>query len=68
VPQTLGTRLAFIWYVFGVFSGAAVNAVTERTFSPLRSSIAGVRALRNDYAGSTFLSSTADSQPRAHRT
>ena len=68
VPQTLATRLAFAWYVTGVFVGATLNTVTERTLAPLRSAIAGLRALRTDYAGSTFLSSAADSQPRARRT
>jgi GT2 family glycosyltransferase len=67
LPQTLTTRLAFAWYVTGVFTGAAFNAVTERTSAPLRSAVAGLRALRTDYAGSTFLSSP-DSRPHSRRT
>jgi GT2 family glycosyltransferase len=55
LPKTLATRLAFGWYVAGVFTGAVVNAAIERTLDPLRSAMAGVRALRTDYAGSTFL-------------
>jgi peptidoglycan-N-acetylglucosamine deacetylase len=55
VPKTLAARLAFAWYVTGVFVGAAVTGLTGRTLSPLRSALAGVRALRTDHAHSAFL-------------
>jgi GT2 family glycosyltransferase len=55
LPRTLAVRLAFGWYVVGVFAGAAVSAVAARTLAPLRSAVAGLRALRTDHAGSTFL-------------
>lgn len=64
VPKTLATRLALAWYVTGVFTGAAINAVAERTLAPLRSAMAGVRALRTNYAGSPFLDPAAADQPR----
>jgi GT2 family glycosyltransferase len=55
LPKTLTTRLAFGWYVLGVFSGAVLGAVRDRTSAPLASALAGVRAWRTDYAGSSFL-------------
>jgi GT2 family glycosyltransferase len=55
LPKTTATRLAFAWYITGVVVGAAVNALLERSLAPLRSALAGVRAVRSDYAGSTFL-------------
>jgi hypothetical protein len=51
----MANRLAFAWYVVGVSTGAVVNAIGERTLQPLRSVLAGLRALRTDHAGSTFL-------------
>jgi GT2 family glycosyltransferase len=56
LPRTLATRLAFAWYVAGVFVGAAIAALRGRTLLPLRSARAGLRALRTDHAGSAFLS------------
>jgi GT2 family glycosyltransferase len=64
LPRTTATRLAFAWYVVGVFAGALVNAVTDRTLDPLRSAVAGLRALRTDHANSTFLGPVH--QPPAH--
>lgn len=58
LPKTLATRLAFAWYVVGVFAGALVNAVLARTLEPVRSAMRGARALRTDYAGSKFLAPT----------
>jgi GT2 family glycosyltransferase len=55
LPKTLATRAAFGWYVTGVFVGAAINTLSTRTLAPLRSACAGVRALRTDFAGSSFL-------------
>jgi GT2 family glycosyltransferase len=65
LPRTLGPRLAFAWYVTGVFVGAAINGVGERSVAPLRSALAGVRALRTDHADSKFLG-PAVSGPPAH--
>jgi GT2 family glycosyltransferase len=67
LPKTLATRLAFASYVLGVFTGAALNAVSDRTLDPLRSAVAGLRALRTDYAGSTFLGPAAK-EPHPHIT
>jgi len=55
LPKTPATRLAFGWYVVGIFAGAAIGAVRGRTLAPLGSALAGVRAWRTDYAGSSFL-------------
>jgi len=63
LPKTLSIRLAFRWYVVGVFAGALVNALFERSLDPLRSAAAGVRALRTDYAGSQFLGPAASEPP-----
>lgn len=63
LPKTVATRLAFTWYVVGVFTGALVSAVLRRTLDPLRSALAGVRALRTDYAGSKFLGPAASEPP-----
>ena len=57
LPRTLRTQAAFAWYVVGVFVGAVISAVQERTLDPLRSAVAGVRAVWTDYADSTFLQS-----------
>jgi GT2 family glycosyltransferase len=65
LPRTLPNRLAFGWYVVGVFVGAAVNGLGERSLAPLRSALAGLRALRTDHADSTFLG-PAVSGPPAH--
>jgi len=65
LPKTLATRLAFAWYVTGVLVGAAVAAVLQRTLAPLRSATAGLRALRTDHAGSTFLAPPQTSPPSA---
>jgi GT2 family glycosyltransferase len=66
LPRTWANRLAFAWYVVGIFAGALVNAVAERTLDPLRSAVAGVRALRTDHANSTFLGPVTASSARAH--
>jgi GT2 family glycosyltransferase len=63
LPKTLATRLAFAWYVAGVFTGAAINALGERTLEPLRSAVAGVRALRTDHEGSKFLGPAISEPP-----
>ena len=63
LPRTLGVRAAFAWYVAGVLAGAAVSAVQERTLDPLRSVIAGVRAVWTNYANSTFLNAEAVERP-----
>jgi GT2 family glycosyltransferase len=63
LPKTPGTRLAFAWYVVGVFAGAVVNALAEGSMAPLRSALAGVRALRTDHAGSTFLGPAVSEPP-----
>jgi len=55
LPRTRAIRLAFAWYVVGVFVGALVTGTRERTLQPLRSALAGLRALRTDHAGSSFL-------------
>jgi GT2 family glycosyltransferase len=63
LPRTTATRAAFAWYVVGVFLGALVNAVQERTLAPLRSAVAGVRAVWTDYADSAFLAPPSASAP-----
>jgi GT2 family glycosyltransferase len=65
LSPTLANRLAFAWYVVGVFVGAAVTTVRERTLAPLRSAVAGVRALRTDHAGSQFLAPRVSEPPAA---
>jgi GT2 family glycosyltransferase len=68
VPKTPATRLAFAWYVTGVFASAAINALRDRTLDSLRSAASGVRALHNDYASSSFLGPPADDRrPQTHR-
>jgi GT2 family glycosyltransferase len=65
LPKTLAIRLAFAWYVTGIFVGAAIAAGLQRTLDPLRSAMAGLRALRTDHAGSTFLVPPQPSPPSA---
>lgn len=55
VAKTPATKLAFAWFVVGVMLGGANAAVRTRSWAPIRSVWAGVRGVRNDYAGSTFL-------------
>ncbi len=55
LPRSVGTRAAFAWFVTGVVIAAAVAAARERTWEPLKSAVAGVRALWTDYAGTKFL-------------
>jgi GT2 family glycosyltransferase len=55
VPKTPATQLAFGWFTAGVVVGALIASVRTRSWAPLRSAWAGMRALRNDYAGSSFL-------------
>ncbi|HEU4370451.1 MAG TPA: glycosyltransferase family 2 protein [Methylomirabilota bacterium] len=63
LPKTPPIRLAFGWYVVGVFVGALVKAVAECSLDPLRSAAAGVRALRSDHAGSQFLGPAVSEPP-----
>jgi hypothetical protein len=60
LPRTFAVRAAFAWYVVGVFVGAAIVAACERTLAPLHSALAGLRALRTDHAGSSFLGPAVD--------
>jgi GT2 family glycosyltransferase len=55
LPRSVGTRAALAWFVTGVVIAAAVAAARERTWEPLKSAVAGVRALWTDYAGTKFL-------------
>ena len=55
LPRTAATRAAFAWYVAGIFAGALLSAAQERSLDPLRSAVAGVRAVWTNYAGSAFL-------------
>jgi GT2 family glycosyltransferase len=59
VAKTPTTQLAFVWFVVGVILGALNATVHTRSNAPLRSVWAGLRGVRNDYAGSTFLSPRA---------
>jgi GT2 family glycosyltransferase len=59
VRKTPVTRLAFAWFVVGVFLGAVNAALRTRSWAPFRSVWAGLRGVRNDYAGSTFLAPRA---------
>ena len=59
VPKTPSTRLAFAWFVVGVFAGAVNATLHTRSSAPFRSVWAGLRGVRNDYAGSTFLAPRA---------
>lgn len=64
LPRTLGTRLAFAWYVTGVLVSATIYSLTGHRLTPLRSALAGLRALRTNHANSTFLAPTEQSSPR----
>ncbi len=55
VTKTPAMQLAFAWFVVGVVLGALNAAVRTRSRAPLKSVWAGLRGVRNDYAGSTFL-------------
>ncbi len=55
LPKTPATRLAFAWYITGVFVSATLNAATTRTLAPLRSALAGFQSLRTNHANSPFL-------------
>ena len=59
VPKTRAMRLAFGWFVVGVILGALYAAVRTASWSPLMSVWAGLRGVRSDYAGSTFLAPRA---------
>jgi GT2 family glycosyltransferase len=63
LPKTLATRAAFAWYIVGVFIGALVSAVHERTLDPLRSAGAGVRSVWTDHADSRFLAPVNEERP-----
>lgn len=54
-PKTLINRLTFLWFVMGVSIAAAMSALRSRSRAPLRSTGAGLRNLRRDYAVSSFL-------------
>ncbi|HEV8640345.1 MAG TPA: glycosyltransferase family 2 protein [Methylomirabilota bacterium] len=56
-PKTLGNRLAFRWFVIGVMLGAVYASLRSGTLAPLRSLRVGLRRLRRNYAGSSFLAS-----------
>lgn len=56
VPKTLASRAAFAWFITGTAISAALASARERNMAPLHSTAAGLRALFNDYAGSSFLS------------
>ena len=64
-PKTPATRLAFAWYVTSMLVSSTVAALKLRTLDPLRSARAGLRALRTDFAGSSFLSAAAHGSTRA---
>jgi hypothetical protein len=51
--------------VTGVLVSSTVAALKVRTLDPLRSALAGLRALRTDFAGSSFLSAAAHGSTRA---
>jgi GT2 family glycosyltransferase len=55
VTKTPATRVAFAWFVVGVIVGGMNAAVRTRSWAPLKSVWAGLRGVRNDFAGSTFL-------------
>jgi GT2 family glycosyltransferase len=55
VPKTPMMRLAFAWFIVGVVISALNAALWTRSWAPLSSLWAGLRGVRNDYAGSTFL-------------
>jgi GT2 family glycosyltransferase len=55
VRKTPAARLAFAWFVTGIVLSAVLVTVRERTWAPLASALAGVRAIFTDYAGSAFL-------------
>jgi hypothetical protein len=55
VPKTPAARLAFGWFTLGVVLGALNAALRGRSWDPVRSVWAGLRGVRNDYAGSSFL-------------
>jgi GT2 family glycosyltransferase len=59
VAKTPSTQLAFVWFVVGVILGAVGAAVRTRSWAPCRSVWSGLRGVRNDYAGSTFLAPRA---------
>jgi GT2 family glycosyltransferase len=65
LPRTPGVKAAFAWYVVGVFAGALISTVLERTLDPLRSAVAGVRAVWTDYADSAFLEPAVSQRPTA---
>src|SRR5262249_35926570 len=65
VAKTPATKLAFAWFVVGVMLGGANAVVRTRSWAPLRSVWAGLRGMRNDYAGSPSLSPGARASCRA---
>ena len=54
-PKTLANRLAFVWFVTGVATTAAVAALHARSLAPLRSVRAGLFNIRHDYSRCSFL-------------
>jgi len=59
VPKTRATQLAFGWFVVGVILSAANAALRTRSWAPFTSAWKGLRGVRSDYAGSTFLAPRA---------
>jgi GT2 family glycosyltransferase len=59
VRKTPAARLAFGWFVAGVAIGALHAALVTRSWAPLASAWAGLRGVRSDYAGSSFLAPPA---------
>jgi GT2 family glycosyltransferase len=55
VRKTPHARLAFAWFLVGATLEAAFVAARERTWAPIGSTLAGLRGIFTDYAGSTFL-------------
>jgi GT2 family glycosyltransferase len=62
-PPTLANRLAFAWFVVGVFVGSLCASLRSRSAAPLRSARAGLFGIRHDYANSTFLLPSAPATP-----
>lgn len=62
-PKTLANRMAFGWFVTGVFATAACSALKTWSGDPLRSACAGLQNLRRGYATSSFLA-PAEPAPR----
>ncbi|HEX2438005.1 MAG TPA: glycosyltransferase [Methylomirabilota bacterium] len=64
LPKTLATRAALAWYITGIFVSASLCTIRGRNLAPLRSALAGLRALRSDHTHSSFLAPTEHSSAR----